>query len=318
MAGLHRQLGPRKDSVTKSGAFEVHFPIYEINRPVGKAGPVQVGITLGEHRGQSMEWNNQTPVLPQTIGTITIPGSPPISETLQLLCECPNPLGWDEYNPITLVRAVNHLRSLGKDDAIAALRAFARLAPVESSSVRHRKTASIDTTDQQRLCLIIPLLFERKNPEVKFPTNEDFSHDGSDEWWDFRVSVEDDIPFHNTKIVGRTGPPDPPRGYLVEWAAKHGKLREKPLRPADDPLAAADSLYAKLAAKEPDWHPLYEDILRTHVRHQAWRIVAPFMESERAKNWPGGLDDTEWQELKAKAERLNIRWSEERQEYVTE
>ena len=54
--------------------------------------------------------------------------------TFELINKSTNLLGWGDPNPAALVRAVNHLRSLGKNEAIEALRAYVRYAPQKGNS----------------------------------------------------------------------------------------------------------------------------------------------------------------------------------------
>src|SRR5262249_31508520 len=141
-----------KSKVDTSGSFVAELRVEEITRPSGTSKPFQIALALGEHHGDKVRWNNRTPVLPQTLGTVSINGPTELSDTLQLIAACPDPMGWGEYNPVSLVRAVNRLQSMGKEEAISALRAFARLAPVETVGFDSPDVATIDTTDQQRLC----------------------------------------------------------------------------------------------------------------------------------------------------------------------
>src|SRR5262245_13623857 len=52
------------------------------------------------------------------------------NEALRLLATAPDPLGQD-YDPIRLVRAVNKLHAMGRDEAILTLEAFIKKYPNE-------------------------------------------------------------------------------------------------------------------------------------------------------------------------------------------
>ena len=232
--------------------------------------------------------------------------------TFELINKSTNLLGWGDPNPVAVVRAVNHLRSLGKNDAIEALRAYVRYAPQYGTGWES------DSADQQRLVWIIPLLFVPSNPDIKLPTlgrNPEFPEwTTGDKWEPFYISLAGDLPFHNVKFGGRRGKVDPDRGYLVEWVSKHAHLRAEPLRPVDDPLGAADGLCDKLSKDA-----LNEDhaqALRYHIRQQAWRTIAHLISVEEKNRWPGWPSDDEWERIKEEAAKLNIRWSEEAQDYV--
>jgi len=185
-----------------------------------------------------------------------------------------------DYDPVSLIRAVNHLQSIGKDRSIKALRRYLD-----------------DTSDQERLELIIPLLFEaveKRRPPVGY----------------FDISVECDIPFNNA-LIGGWHRSYEREDYQVEWAEKYGRIRTTPLKPGNDPMAAADSFYARHAKDEE---------LRMYLRWQAWRTIAHLLNPEETgsriefdRKFPTEQD---WNELKKKRDNLRIRWDEKEQEYV--
>ena len=209
----------------------------------------------------------------------------------------------DDPDPVSLVRVVNHLRSIGKVRAIEDLRAFLRYAPVD---------------DQQRLCLIIPLLFVPTEENADLPLADLPIFFGriperrtSKEWRPFYISVEGDLPFHNVRFGGSTGPRRPDRGYLVEWADKSARLRDKPLRPVDDPLKAADDLCEKLAKGDND-----NEYFRMHIRMQARRCLEHLLRRDRLKtNW---LFDDQWKSLKQANDKVRFRWNEAEQRFDAE
>jgi hypothetical protein len=216
------------DVVGLSGEFRVRFQLDQLSRPIGASKPFQIGLCLGTKVFTLFVWKNTVPILPQTVGAIEIPGSPALDETLRLINGVPSPIGWD-YDPVALIRAVNHLHALGKDKSIKALREFVRLANVYGDS--KRDAANIDTSDQQCLHLLIPLLFETIGK-------------GRPHGTEFYISVEGDIPFHNVRFGGSSGPRES-TGYLVDWAEQNCRIRSKPLKPTNDPLSAVDALYAQ-------------------------------------------------------------------------
>jgi hypothetical protein len=82
-----------------------------------------------------------------------------LKEAVRLVAASPGWFPSDGYDPIALVRAVNALHALGKEDAIEALHCFARECPSNwGPEDRH-----------EALRLIIPLLFDRLDPEDRFP-----------------------------------------------------------------------------------------------------------------------------------------------------
>src|SRR5262249_4443641 len=105
------------------GEFTGRFRLSEIERPVGGKKAFQLGLCLGAKNGKQIPWATDQPVLPQSLTKVEIAGPESLSETMRLINGCPTPLGWD-YDPAAAVRAANHLRGLGTEKAVAALREF--------------------------------------------------------------------------------------------------------------------------------------------------------------------------------------------------
>src|SRR5262249_25568224 len=97
-----------------AGGFTASFPPGQVHSPVGATKRFRVGLCVGEKNGKMVTWRNVVPILVQTVQMVAVPGPEPLSRTLLLINACPTPVGWD-FDPIALVRASNHLRSLGKD-----------------------------------------------------------------------------------------------------------------------------------------------------------------------------------------------------------
>jgi hypothetical protein len=274
------------------GVFTAKLPLDEIHSAVGATKPFQVGLCFGEKKGKKITWCNVAPILPQSVKMLDVPGPRPLSRTLQLINACPTLIGWS-FDPISLVRATNHLRSLGKDKAIAALREFLDLAHDAGYTRRRIDPENIDTSNQWCLASLVPLVFP-----------------GVDK--DGEIRVWQGIPFHTIVISGTSGSPGSTRP-LVDEAAREGVLRKKPLRPADNPLEAADSLFEKIARPKDREQSRFE--LREHLRGQAWRAVRHLVDPFR-KQPPNLSSQAVWDNLKAKAARLKVRWDPQRQEYV--
>jgi hypothetical protein len=236
------------------------------------------------------------------------PDDPKLREAFRLINESIDLYGWDEPNPVALVRVVNYLQRLGKDRVIKTLRAYVRYAPALDPLVKPH------CPDQQRLCWIIPLLFGPEYEDDKLPSlgrNPKSWSRGS--WEELMISVEGELPFHKVALAGRVGLPDPGRGYLVEWADLHGLLRDEPIRPTDDPLTAADDLCERLRQADK---PINERS-REHIRLQARRSLEHLFPAARQK-WNDRMDERDWKLLKEAAGKLKIRWDEKEQKYVAD
>jgi hypothetical protein len=275
------------------GTFLATFSLRQIQSPIGATKPFQVGLCLGEKKGTTVTWRNLVPIQPQTVQLLEVSGPRPLSRTLQLINACPNPLGW-RFDGIALARAVNHLSSLGKDNAIAAMREFLEMADHDGYGRDGVDPANIDTSDQYCLACVVPLVFDRVDLLE-------------------RITVWQGIPFHTVVIDGFRGQRPRSTGRLLDRAAQSGKLFAQPLRPADNPLPAADSLFDRIVPpKEPEMSRLR---LREHLRKQAWRAVRHLVDP-RAKAPPDLSSQANWDRLNAKVAQLKIRWDEKRQEYV--
>jgi hypothetical protein len=292
------------DTVTRdNGTFEVLIATYKIRRIPGKTVPFQVAISLGTKSKKTITWTTDDPVLAKTVGTVRVQGPKPLGRTMRLINATLTVQPFEGCNPVSLVRAVNHLRSLGKAKAIARLREYLDIAGM--SPLERWDPANIDTSNRECVFLIVRLLFEPANSREKLP---DIQIGGLSSPAPramqlpdnplFPLVLRDDVPFLLPVGINHLGPPPDPADH-VDWAEKHGKLRAKPLRPPDNPLTAADGLHAFQDTQE--------------LRQQAWRMIehlaGPWKET-------AGSAHTVWKKHKQKAAMLKIRWAEKKQEYV--
>jgi hypothetical protein len=234
-----------------------------------------------------------------------------IEKAVALLAKAPSQYSL-VYDPIALVRAVNALQGLGKEDAIAALRRFAARYP--SFGDPHSPHMS--------LTLVMPLLFERIDPEDEYPS---LWITARADWQGF-LSIYDDIPFRrgHVSLMGQEGD----KIDLIDWADTHGRLRATPLRPGDDPFQAAEKAIESWTAQhEIDRSPTkiispVEEAQKKEFAAKTMRVeglgcVAPLLGIAPDKlPYLGSRNDAEWSRLKAECRRLGVRWSEDKQEYV--
>jgi hypothetical protein len=287
------------------GEFLAEFPTHAVRRPLAKTGKFQLGLCLGSRVGNELRWTDRTPVLPQSMTTVVLAGPATMSESVRLIHACPSQIGW-RHDPVALIRAANHLRSLGKKRAIFALRDYLRLARDRRHGRLERNADDIETADVSSLDLLVPLAFG--------------ATDGprADEWRNrgHLISLAGDIPFHTIRFDGGSG--GPPRvAWLIDWAEADGQLRDKPLRPTDRPLDAADELFNRIATpqqRESRSWPRLKEHLRWQALGMVYRLLGednpPTVHDKRLH------DEEGWSRLKARAIELGIRWDEQRQEYV--
>ncbi len=250
-----------------------------------------------------------------------------IKDAVHLIAASPGWFGNDDYDPISLVRAVNAVHALGRSDALVALRRFAKEYP---------STGRPDDR-HEALRFVIPLLFDRQNPEDRFPEISPDSlpwwpHLGRTDWpyYSTLIRVMDDIPFKRDSINGFGGSMED-FSYAIDWAEKSGRLRAVPLMPADDPFAAADREMIDLA-RISGGDAEKVSYLTGSIRDQVLRAVVHLLPDDEtdkydpAKNyvdfqWREGYrplsDDANWEALKKICQPLGIRWSAEEEAYVT-
>jgi|GEM_PF-5065423 len=174
------------------------------------------------------------------------------------------------------------------------------------------------TDAHQSLRIVIPLLFERQEPEDKLP--EMVGWDGKYELeldqWNNWIDVQDDVPFHTVMISMSSGP-GYFNGYLVRWAERDGRFRTTPLRPGDDLCAAAEAALRKLHRErdreEKNNDPEAKKWLAYHIRRQVYAALA-HLSPQQGANDP--FSDESWESFKKQGRDKRIRWDERQQNYV--
>ena len=215
-----------------------------------------------------------------------------------------------------MIRSVNCLHSSGKKQAIALLSEVAspELGP---TIVTDDEGHPIDphqlerSPHDQTVCTIVPLLFDI--PEKGTPPPDAWYSKRHRCWQGAAAGtqvVQGGIPFAVTGEWTYAGCPYGTRP-LVEWAAKHGKLRAKQLHPQDDPLQAADALCDRIRTGvvgefETSWnHPVGSkrdrlvDQTQDDLRDQAMKML---------HNGMRDIKVLPWDELRQTVSRLGVRW----------
>ncbi len=260
---------PRPD-----GSFQAFLSPDLINRAVGHPEQFQVGASIGTSRGMRVEWNAASPVLPGSIQIFEISGTRPLSTALEMINAVSGVTG-HEFNPAALIRAVNYLRTLGKDEAIKALEEYleecADRSPCQLRWPRDPK--NIDYGDPESTFLIVRLLFEPDDPATTLPrmmigAPVPTQPEGLDLPL-FPLAVESGIPFLLVSGYALAGHPEHPRKHL-EWARKSGRLRSEAILPTGDPWEAAQALKKKLPGG-PEGEQ-YEYLLRSQVFKALWDV----------------------------------------------
>jgi hypothetical protein len=222
-----------------------------------------------------------------------------IEKAIELLAAAPSIYAKD-CDPMALVRAVNALHSLGKEDALLAIRRFESRYPSQSEPDSPHFSPT----------LIVPLLFEPPNPQEKYPRSPGLCAVAA-----ICLCVQRDIPFRPYSSAGVDPYYNGARADLINWAVERGRLRARPLRPADDPLQAVDQAIETMKARLRKTHPR-SDYRPQLLREQGLRCVAHLLQSDDTLPDLRSLSDAEWALLQDECKQLGVRWSEEQQQYV--
>jgi len=145
---------------------------------------------------------------------------------------------WDGYtfDPLTHLQAVNLLQPLGKEQALASLRAFWQKAEASSNWL----------DDSTRLVLLLRLLFVPKSANLQFPTirtgspvvypslpEKDFPL--------FPLALVENVPLLISPGFNLGGLPQTPLSQ-IEFCERNCVIRPAPLSPPDNPLPLAETL----------------------------------------------------------------------------
>lgn len=169
------------------------------------------------------------------------------------------------FDPAALLRAADALRPLGKDTALAVLRAYGELA---------RTHRGRDDLDEQRIFLIVRVLCDPVDlavlqpalaigaPDVQLPA-------GFTAWPRFPLVEQDGVPFLVVSGYALAGKAESPDVHLDD-CRDHGQLRPRPAGHAEF-AAAAEALIASAAWREA----MHGGDAAAMVRAQAARAARP-------------------------------------------
>ena len=151
-----------------------------------------------------------------------------------------------EFNPVSLIKAVNGLRVLGKERALEVLRCYYKLAGYSGMADTDFEKRQTYDLDERRLFLILRILFVRKDgnpkmPELGLGMPSFWPKEDDTNWPLFPLTLENDIPFMLINGYTLAGVPESPLSH-IEYCEKYCTIREKPLQPADNPLVVVESL----------------------------------------------------------------------------
>ena len=243
---------------------------------------------------------------------------PELFPALRLIQRSPSPQGAD-FDPLPLIKAVNGLLPLGKEEALRALRTYVSLNPPGDYDL-----------DPKRTFLIARLLFVRNDGDPRMPvmgiggTDLPDTHDSPD-WPLFPLALAKDVPFFLPWGYSLGGAGQAPTDHL-DYCAANCVLRSQPLTPPVSPLAAAQSLF-----DSKEWgrlrstgyglftEPTTENV-RSHtqprVRRQALRMLDNVLPGA-ANETKGSLSnpDKHWRDYVEELRRFPVAWDANADEF---
>jgi hypothetical protein len=288
------------------GRFQASIDMRESKYDRARAQAFQFGVALAKHSAenktsQKVVWSSKTPAIASSVKMLSVPRAPPLSRELQLINRAS---GWPLTNPngIDLIRAVNALQPLGKERALAVLEKYADLAPY---------------LDHDIVFWIIRLLFEpiRLGERIPQPAVavvlDERELPAAMKWPLAPLAVHADVPFMIGGPIFLDGVPEQPWSH-IHWARLHGAIRDEPLVPTANPLAAAEAILRSRRFQALDKNS--REQATGQLQSQALAMVkglVPEMDERKENN------DDHWKScLKAAAAR-GIHWDAKREQFVT-
>lgn len=317
-------------AVDKSGAFELKFDMRKAKYDRNRNQSFQLGLALAEHSStgkhhQTIVWSSRNPAIPATVRMSLVPAAPELSHELALINRAS---GWPFSNPngVELIRAVNGLLPLGKEQALATLERYVEL------------TSDFGYHDDKEIVFwIIRLLFEpiRLGDRIPSPMIAVFfdakDPQGRMNWPLSPMDIIDDVPFMLGRQIAMGGQPEHPSSH-IRWARRHGVIRDLPLVPSANPLSAAEAILSSPRFKQLD--DFSRNDATNSIRGQALAmvkgIIEPIDEPDREDDPEVGEDNApveepevvvdphadEWKARLQQATKLKIRWDSKREAFV--
>jgi hypothetical protein len=293
--------------VSPAGEFEVRIDMRKTQQDRTRPQPFQFGLALAEHtelaeKRQRIVWTSHAPAIAATVRMLDIPAAAKLSRELDLINRAS---GWPFSNPngVDLIRAVNALQRLGKQQALATLEEY-----VEA-------TNSYDYSGEQDIVFwIIRCLFEPIRLDERIPIPAIAVHlEESANWPLNPIAIVDDIPFMIGMQIGMGGAPEPPSAQ-IKWARRHGVVRDRPLKPTANPLLAARAILGSQAFLQLDRSSRTE--ATRLLRLQAMSMVADALPPELTRHDEHTIERRQWRALIQDAQARPIRWDVDREQFV--
>jgi len=213
------------------------------------------------------------------------------------------------FDPGTHIRAVNLLRAEDKTRVLTELREYCRL----------NASDNLWPSKSPKIFLLLRVLFMPTDTGTNFPPIQigkpmDTETPAANDFPLYPLALMEDVPLLIVSGYFTGGLMEEPFSHL-DFCERHCQLRSAPLRPPDDPLPLVDSLlnsekWYRKEGKEQDHAMLGAQLLRL-VR----AVYAPGADNQQFSTF---LEAAEvWSECVKTFQRLDARWDEQRNTYVS-
>ena len=287
------------------GSIKAVFDLKKLNRNPDESQTFCFVIALATHIdrtekafGPIIRWTSSDPLLDTEPSFITIPPNPKVDPILGSINQARYESSQD-YNPASILIAVNALQPLGKEKALSALQSYldalSQDEPYDDDATNH-------------IFVILRLLFEPYEHGKRFPVPGNF------EWRVFREELQQDWPLNPVELVdgipfklfgggmGFSGQPEHPSSH-IEFAKKHCVILSEPLIPKINPLVAAEQIIESQKMGR----------LRESDREGSIRSIRQQALSMMPQEW-GKIDEgyeenkAVWEEARERSLREKIKW----------
>lgn len=306
-----------------SGEFETHIHLDEIESDRKTPQSFQIGLALATHagdtEGQTVVWSSATKPIPTSVCHLTLPPAAPLPHAIELINRASRwPPGDDSdgnSTAVDVIRAVNALRLLGKEQALATIEKYVEMVEEQDAFGNHtivfwlvRLLFDPEESGQFIDPPRIPIhLMHKDSPDAKlWPLNP--------------IELVNDVPYMVGWQVNFTGGVEHPSSHIT-WARRYGVIRTQPLSPTSGPLAAAETLlshekFKKLdkSARDKRIRSIREQALATMPEH--FQPMPPF-DRKKTAVINQATAEYNWKAQLAVEQKLRLTWDQKLERFVT-
>lgn len=300
----------REAEVTAAGEFRFHVDLLDLEsrRDVNQSFQRGLAVEMSDAADRDL------PAIPSSVGLQQVPSAPPLPPEMEVICRT---RGWPFENPnsVDLIQAVNVLQAMGKERALGAIERYIAISEGHEHFYR-----------SDHLFWILRLLFEpielgkrRHGPAIAVYLVDSRSVDAAS-WPLEPLELVDDIPFMVGRRIALGGMPEHPSKY-IQWVREHAIIRQYPLQPSTNPIAAAQKLtssnkFKQLFDREGDWRQYTRDNTIGEIQNLALAMLPGILSPLPEDIYERSELDPLWQARVDEAAHYQIIWDKNSQQFV--